>query len=160
MMAAHVHQHAHTGLSSDPRAMRLVEFYELLTPQTLHTLSNVYSADAHFIDPFNDVHGHAAVLQVFVHMFATLDAPRFIVSTSVAEGDECFLLWDFTFRRQGHAQTMSVHGATHARFAPDGRVSYHRDYWDPARQIYEGLPILGSVLRWLRRRLSATVPKP
>jgi hypothetical protein len=31
-------------------------------------------------------------------------------------------------------------------------VSLHRDYWDAAEELYEKLPVVGSVMRWLKRR--------
>jgi steroid delta-isomerase len=48
-----------------------------------------------------------------------------------------------------------VHGATHLRFAPDGRIALHRDYWDAAEELYEKLPLVGALMRWLRSRASA-----
>jgi hypothetical protein len=42
------------------------------------------------------------------------------------------------------------------QFDPDGRVAEHIDYWDPAGQVYETIPILGLLMRALRRRLAAT----
>jgi ketosteroid isomerase-like protein len=142
---------------SDPRTARVVTYFETLTPGSLQKLSTVYSEDARFIDPFNDVTGIAGISQVFEHMFSTLDAPRFVVSTAVTEGDECFLVWDFVFHRKGkNAAPCRIHGASQLHFAPDGRVNHHRDHWDPAREIYETLPVLGSLMRWLRRQLSAT----
>ena len=145
----------HSPAHPDARAARAVGFYEALTPETLSQVASVYADDARFIDPFNDVRGHAGIRGVFEHMFAALDAPRFDVTESVTEGDQGFLLWNFHFRRQGRSDAMSIHGASHLRFAADGRIAWHRDYWDPARELYEGLPILGALLRWLRRRLSA-----
>jgi hypothetical protein len=47
-----------------------------------------------------------------------------------------------------------IHGATHLRFAPDGRIAYHRDYWDAANELYAKLPLIGPVMRWLRRKLA------
>ena len=44
-----------------------------------------------------------------------------------------------------------IRGATHLRFAADGRVSFHRDYWDAAEELYEKLPLLGSLMRGLKR---------
>jgi len=49
-----------------------------------------------------------------------------------------------------------VDGASYIRFDPDGPVVEHIDYWDPARQRYERVPVLGSLMRWLRRWLGAT----
>lgn len=133
----------------------VVAFFETLTPATLPTLAAVYTEDARFVDPFNDVTGQPAIRAVFAHMFATLDEPRFEVVGAVTEGDQCFLVWNFYFRRGGRAVTPSIHGVSHLRFAADGRVLLHRDYWDAAQQVYERVPVLGAVMRWLRHRLSA-----
>ena len=39
--------------------------------------------------------------------------------------------------------------------AADGRIARHRDYWDAAGELYEKLPLLGTLMRWLRRRIAA-----
>ena len=49
-----------------------------------------------------------------------------------------------------------MHGATQLTFAPDGRVNLHRDYWDTAEELYAKLPLIGTLVRWLTRKLSAT----
>ncbi|MEO8805027.1 MAG: nuclear transport factor 2 family protein [Burkholderiaceae bacterium] len=139
---------------SSPTAT-VVAFFETLTPATLPALASIYSDDARFVDPFNDVTGLPAIRTVFDHMFAALDEPRFEVIEAVTEGNQCFLVWNFRFRRRGRNAVGSIHGASHLRFATDGRVTLHHDYWDAAQQVYEGVPLLGAVMRWLRRRLSA-----
>ena len=48
-----------------------------------------------------------------------------------------------------------VRGGSHLVFAADGRIEAHRDYWDAAEELYEKLPVLGTLLRWLRGRMSA-----
>ena len=133
----------------------VVAFFETLTRATLPTLASVYSDDARFVDPFNDVTGHGAIRAVFAHMFATLDEPRFEVIEALTVGDQCFLVWNFHFRLRGRSAAGWIHGASHLRFGADGRVMLHRDYWDAAQQDYEGVPVLGAVMRWLRHRLSA-----
>ena len=50
---------------------------------------------------------------------------------------------------------MIIQGASRLQFAADGRVASHRDYWDSGRELYEHLPLLGVLLRALRRRLGA-----
>ena len=40
-------------------------------------------------------------------------------------------------------------------FAPDGRIAMHRDYWDAAEELYEKLPVLGGLMRWIRRRAAS-----
>lgn len=139
---------------SDARAARLAAWYEGLNPRRLGEITDLYRDDASFKDPFNDVTGTAAIRRVFEHMFATVQAPRFVVVDAVCEADACLLVWDFEFRRAGGA-AMRIHGASHIRFADDGRVTRHRDYWDAAEELYEKQPLLGSLMRALRRRLRA-----
>jgi hypothetical protein len=141
--------------SVDLRVQRVVSLYVGLTPDDLPLLGRVYSEQASFKDPFNDVQGLPAITAIFGHMFATLDAPRFAVAGSVVAGDDAFLTWDFRFNTRGTgARALSIHGASHLRFGPDGRVLMHRDYWDAAEEIYEKLPLIGALMRWLKRRAS------
>ncbi len=140
----------------DARVARLVALYESLAPADLPALREVYADDASFKDPFNTVQGVAAIARIFGHMFRTLDGPRFEVLHIVADGDHLFLTWDFRFSRRGHVGApMCIHGASHVRFNGRGQVAMHRDYWDAAEELYEKLPLLGLLMRWLKRRLGS-----
>lgn len=139
----------------DARAAAAIRFFETLTAADVAAMDSLYTADVWFKDPFNEVSGLAAVQRIFAHMFESLDAPRFHVLSALVEGDQCFLTWDFVFRMQGHALVRHIHGSSHLRFAADGRIAYHRDYLDAAGELYETLPLLGAILRWIKRRLSA-----
>jgi ketosteroid isomerase-like protein len=135
---------------ADPRAAALIASYESLTPAGLDRLVALYAEGCRFKDPFNDVRGRAALRRVFEHMFETLTSPRFVVTTACVEGDQCFLGWDF------HAGALVIRGASHLRFDAAGLVADHRDYWDAAEELYEKLPVLGALMRLLKRRLRAT----
>lgn len=130
---------------------RLIDFFESITPESAHQLSRVYTDDVWFKDPFNEVSGVPEVMRIFTHMFEQVDAPRFVVTKSVLQDDHAFLTWDFLFRIKSSGAEQCIRGATHVRFAEDGRVAYHRDYWDAAEELYEKLPLLGSLMRWLKR---------
>ena len=138
---------------ADPRVQRIIGFYEGLSPAALARLGEVYAAQARFKDPFNEVQGLPAIGHIFDHMFRTLDAPRFVVITAVAAASDVFLTWDFRFSRRGAgAGLMCIHGASHLQLDADGRVALHRDYWDAAEELYEKLPLVGALMRWLKRR--------
>ncbi len=140
---------------ADARVRRVVEFYSTLRAEDLPRLAELYAPQAFFKDPFNEVHGTQAIERIFEHMFRALAQPRFVVHEAVAQGEQCFLTWDFVFtpRRGGHE--IAVRGASHLRFGADGRITMHRDYWDAAEELYEKLPLLGTLMRWLKRRVNA-----
>lgn len=130
----------------------VVKFFETISPDSVERLSSIYTEDVFFKDPFNEVRGIAAVTSIFAHMFEQVDAPRFVVTTSVLQDDQAFLTWDFLFRMKRFArEEQCIRGATHLRFDKEGRVTFHRDYWDAAEELYEKLPLLGSVMRGLKR---------
>lgn len=142
-------------MSSDAAVARLARFYEHLTREDLPLLDRYYAPDAHFKDPFNEVQGVAAIARVFEHMFASLDEPRFRVTGRVVQDEQAFLTWEFHFRfaRWNTRTAQCIRGASHLRLNPQGLVLLHRDYWDAAEELYEKLPTLGPLMRWLRRSL-------
>ncbi len=131
---------------------RLIGFFEHIDIANVDRLHDVYTADAWFKDPFNEVRGIDAITRIFRHMFDQVDAPRFVVTNAVLQGEQAFLTWDFLFRmKRFSGDEQCIRGATHVRFADDGRVCFHRDYWDAAEELYEKLPLLGSLMRTLKR---------
>jgi steroid delta-isomerase len=132
---------------------RVVAFFEGLKQQDLARLDQVYAANALFKDPFNEVEGLTEIAAVFAHMFTTLESPHFLVRDRLAQGNQAFLSWDFRFRFKGQGNWETVRGATHLRFEAQGRIAEHRDYWDAAEELYEKLPVLGALMRWLKRRV-------
>eukprot|EP01137_Pigoraptor_chileana_P020398 Opistho-2@82708 len=118
--------------TDDARVARVIARFEHLTREDVPRLGEIYTDDALFKDPFNEVEGLAAVQAVFAHMFDALDEPRFVVQDAVVQGDQCLLTWDFLFRfKRYRYELQKVRGASHFRFAADGRIALHRDYWDP-----------------------------
>ena len=136
---------------------RLVEFYEGLTGEHLQRLDAYYAADAFFKDPFNEVLGVTAIASIFEHMFASLQEPRFVVTQTLVQGDRAFLEWEFHFRLGLWRSEVEqcIRGASSVCFDCEGRVTHHHDYWDTAEELYEKLPLLGILMRWLRRAVSA-----
>ena len=136
---------------------QLVAFYESVSLATLPRIADLYAADARFKDPFNEVQGVPAIKHIFRHMFTQVEGPRFVITERIAQGDAVMLAWRFEFgvRVGKTVRPQVVHGVTHFKFGPDGKVTLHRDYWDTGEELYMKLPVLGGLLRALRRRLSA-----
>jgi steroid Delta-isomerase len=132
---------------------RLVQFYESLSIAALPQIATLYADDAFFKDPFNEVRGVAPITAIFRHMYEQVDAPSFTVTQRVLQGDDAFLTWEFSFRMRRFSRAeQTIRGATQLHFDADGRITLHRDYWDAAEELYEKLPVLGGVMRWLKKR--------
>ena len=133
-----------------------VRFFETLSPETLDQLPALVTPDVRFADPFNDVTGADAMLAIFEHMFDEVADPRFEVThraQDTADASVWFLRWRLTGRLRALSnRDWTVTGMSEVRLAPDGRVAAHIDHWDAAQQFYELLPLIGPVIRLLRRR--------
>ena len=135
---------------------RVVAFFEHLKPADLAQLGQFYASNARFKDPFNEVQGLATIEGIFRHMFAALEHPHFDITGRVEQGAQCFLTWEFRFAFRSYAQGVeqTIRGASHLVLDDAQRISLHRDYWDAAEELYEKLPGLGVLMRWLNKRAS------
>jgi steroid Delta-isomerase len=133
---------------------RIVTTFETLTPEKVALLDVIYAPNAHFKDPFNAVHGLPEIQRIFSHMYVSLNHPRFVVTGRVVQGRACFLTWEFhfSFLHFKQNQPQCIVGGSHLLLGEDGRITQHRDYWDAAEELYEKLPLIGNLMRWLKRR--------
>jgi steroid Delta-isomerase len=132
------------------RLEELVRYYESLNPQSVACMADFYAEDAYFKDPFNEVHALLDIQAIFAKMFDSVQSPRFVITERIVGEAAVVLTWDFDFSLRG--APIRVRGASVLRFGADGRVTYHRDYWDAAEEFYEKLPVVGALMRWLKRR--------
>jgi steroid Delta-isomerase len=134
------------------KLQELIAWYEQLSPERLGEIGRLYEEGATFRDPFNDVCGQEEIENIFRHMFDTIERACFEVIDWQTEGNIAWLRWNFSFVLKGRA--IAIEGASRLIFGEDGRVADHRDYWD-AMDLFLQLPLLGTMFRHLRQRLSA-----
>jgi hypothetical protein len=135
---------------------RLIDFFHEMSLDSVARFPEFYSGEAYFKDPFNEVQGLPAIQRIFSHMFRQVDEPRFVVTEQLASESGAMLVWEFRFRVHswGGGQAQCIRGVSHLRFDASGKVCYHRDYWDAAEELYMKLPLLGMLMRGLRRVLA------
>ena len=150
-------QHPYTAPSTEEAVTRVITFFEQLSPAGVATIGQLYAPQARFKDPFNEVQGVPAIEAIFAHMFKALEQPRFVVTGRVVQGQQCFLTWDFLFAFKNFEKgvTQTVRGASHLVLDAQGMVTQHRDYWDVAEELYEKLPVVGALMRWLKQRANS-----
>lgn len=132
-------------------------FYEAMTLDSLDTLARVVTDDVWFEDPFNAVRGIDGMRTVMAHMFEVTTKPRFTVTHKAWAGDRWFLRWIFEAGIPVIG-AWSITGMSEVQQAEDGRISSHVDHWDSGTAFDARIPVLGAVLRFIRRR-SGTFPR-
>jgi hypothetical protein len=136
---------------------RYARFWEELSAARLPALADLLARDVRFKDPFNDVRGVAATMAVMRAMFDH-GSPSFAISErALGAAGTGFLRWRCTIAR-ARGPAIVLEGVSEIRFDAAGLVIEHVDHWDAAEQVYEHVPVLGALLRMVKRRLSATTP--
>lgn len=133
---------------------RYIAILETLGPDTLDNLTEACHPDMVFRDPFNQVQGIQRFVAVMRKMFEDIRDVRFTARRRAAAEDYAMFTWVLLYRTREDGPDGRIEGATEVRFDADGRVLEHIDHWDAASQLYESLPVIGFVLRRIRRRLA------
>lgn len=128
-------------------------YFETLTRETLPDIAGLATPGMRFRDPFNDVRGIDDVVRLLGSMYAH-GTPRFEVLDRALGQSAGYILWRFTNDPGGGRAPWIIVGMSEIHFAPDGRISEHIDHWDAGGQFYAHIPVLGWLIRLVRRRLA------
>ncbi|GLS27977.1 nuclear transport factor 2 family protein [Marinibactrum halimedae] len=139
-----------TGLST------FLEYYRNFSDQELSRLQHIYADNALFRDPVHEVQGINALEEYFKEVSTNLTHCSFEFRSQHLHEGGAFVTWTMKYQhpRLKNNQLLTLEGASELKFSRDGRVSYHCDYYDMGAMVYEHVPLVGVIVRWLRRRLS------
>lgn len=135
---------------------RYADLYENISGADIARLDEYFSSDARFKDPFNDVHGLDNIRHVFTRMFETCLAIDFTVTDRFVAGHTGCLIWHFRFTPNvaGYRnRTWTIDGASRIQFDANGKILEHIDFWDAGEYFYGRLPIIGGLIRFIKRRV-------
>lgn len=130
--------------------------FESLKQDTFeYNLTPLLAEDIIFKDPFNEVQGIDATLNIFAHMFATLLEPKFVVTHSAISGHVAYIHWKFSFKTEPNQDAKIIDGLSQIHFNLQHQIHKHIDYWDSGEQLYLKVPVLGWFIQLIKNKLSA-----
>ena len=122
----------------------------------MHLVDDFYANDAIFSDPIGTHLGAEAIKRYYAGLYENVSNITFEFSSVLGSGDDFAAIWvmHLSAKKLNRGNPISVPGVSHIRFAPNGgKAIYHRDYFDMGCFIYEHVPILGSLVQFIKRRL-------
>lgn len=127
--------------------------FATLDKHNLQRLDSLYSDDIRFTDPLHEVQGLPALHAYFAQMYSNVSHLSFEFHgfDQVANG-EGYLRWNMRFRhpRLAGGELIEVRGCSHLLW--HDKVYRHHDYFDAGALLYEHVPVLGRIVRWLKRK--------
>ena len=154
---------AGTGLASgEERAMsdRLEQTEALFNNFNIDTLDladGFYDPDVVFQDPIVELKGRDRLKAYYADMYENVTSIRFDFSGGIQREEEVVVFWTMEVRAKGFkgGEPVLLDGVSHIKFGGEsGKAIYHRDYFDMGAFVYENIPVLGSVVRYINKRLS------
>lgn len=141
-------------MSQDTALDAFCAFFNKLDNTCTEKLYEVYTDNIMFSDPLHSIEGREALEAYFANMYANVSECRFQYHHRQRQGETAFVTWTMHFAhpRLAAGKVISVDGCSYLTFEDDGRVSRHRDYFDAGAMLYENVPVLGGLIRLLKRR--------
>lgn len=134
-----------------------LEVYKHLNKNNLELLETIYAPEIHFVDPAHEIHGIDKLREYFKELYANVNEIDFTFSEMRTDQCEAYVQWQMCFihPKLKRGSRICVDGVTFAQFRNDGKVIYHRDYFDLGSMLYEQLPLLGTIISSIKRRLGS-----
>lgn len=117
----------------------------------------VYSADAYLDDTLAIHHGAAEIEAYFLKTSETVTSYQVTIDDTARSGDDYYIRWTMMFAAPALSGGAPVHsvGISQIRFNREGKVAFHRDFWDSGQNFYSHLPGLGGAIGFVRKRLQS-----
>ncbi len=131
------------------------ELYQSFNANTVSKLTDIYSDNVVFEDPVHKIVGLDDLQSYFEGLLTHLSSCQFTIQEVVIVDQQGFISWEMTLThtKLNKGQPVIVSGTSHLRFTD--KVHYHRDYFDMGAMVYSHLPIVGTVISYIKRRMAA-----
>ena len=137
-------------------AKSYIAFFNNLDKQSVRgDYLKFFDENSYFEDPFQKVKGIDKIYKIFEDMYAKLYNPRFYIQECVSSENVSYIKWTFTYKSDENAPETSFVGLSRVEFGDNGKVLEHIDFWDAGANVYEKIPLLGTIIRFIKRKIRA-----
>ena len=144
------------GSPEDAEAVRrFTEFVRRMDGESIASAAReVYAADAYFNDTLKEVEGAEKIARYLAESLEAAHEVRVEVVDVARSGGNYYFIWemDIHFKKLNGGRPARTAGMSHIRFDAEGRVAFHRDYWDAAEGLFVHLPVVGRIVRYIKGR--------
>jgi hypothetical protein len=133
-------------------AGKFIELYSDLSPASVEArVKETYAANVWFNDTIATKVGISAVAAYLLRTAQDTPEVRATIDDVAVSGSDCYVRWTMHVRTPNLAggKPIVTSGISQLRFDREGRIILHQDYWNPAAGIYQHLPVIGLVLRYI-----------
>jgi hypothetical protein len=132
-------------------------FFSDFSPDRIDKLlPATYAPDIYFNDTLKTIQGIEALAHYLKESAEAVQECRVeILEVTRTEQNDHYFRWKMMirFKRFKKGQDTWTVGMSHLRFNTEGLVVYHQDYWNATDGIFRHIPILGTMINAVIKRL-------
>jgi len=132
------------------------DFFTQLNSQSMHLIEEFYDEKIVFVDPLGQHSGQASIKEYYTKLYKGAEYVRFEFEDQIKQENSEVLFWKMTLKSPNlnGGNEYTVPGNSHFVFSPTTqKCVYHRDYFDMGDFVYERVPILKSIIRFVKSKL-------
>jgi len=115
------------------------------------SLSSFYDDSIEFKDPIHQIQSISSVTSYFDKLNKNLKSGGFTFTSISINEKKCYLEWNMEIELNRPNKIVSASGISVLSF--EHKITHHRDYFDAGEVFYENVPLLGSVIKRLKKSL-------
>ena len=114
-----------------------------------------YTEDAFLNDTLVTHRGNAEIEAYFIQTSQAMTHFEVSIDDVARSGPDHYVRWTMIFAAPALAKGGKIHstGISQVRFAADGRVAFHQDFWDSGENFFGRAPVAGGIIGIIRKRL-------
>lgn len=129
--------------------------YQNLNRSNIDQIQNIYANNIAFIDPFHRIDGLTKLKKYFQALYQNVEDIDFSFGEVIEQNNQIFLSWDMTLThpKLNSGKSFVVSGGSLIKLDADKKIYYHRDFFDAGEMLYENIPLLGSIIRTIKKKM-------
>jgi len=129
-------------------------YFSQIKPGNHLLLNEIYAKDIVFQDPIHSIQGIENLKRYFGKLNENLSEGSFIFTEEDISGNTAYLTWEMTIKLKKSKKPIKASGISVLVF--DEKIIKHRDYFDAGEVFYENIPLLGTIVKFIKRQLQKT----
>ncbi len=129
--------------------------YQNMNASNIASIEALYAEQIEFNDPFHQVIGLRALKSYFEELYANVNSVSFEFGDFISKDNQHFIEWVMTVchPKLNKGEPVHVPGATLFKTDEQQKIVFHRDYFDAGVMLYEQIPLLGKLIKWVKRKI-------
>ncbi|PHR31689.1 MAG: transcriptional regulator [Fluviicola sp.] len=115
-------------------------------------LNEIYSDKVFFKDPIHEINGIENLQSYFKKLNENLIQGSFIFTDETIVDKKAYLSWEMELKLKKPKKNIKASGISVLTF--EQKITQHRDYFDAGELFYENIPLLGRIIRLLKKKLA------